>query len=158
MLDTDATPLQLLQDPHRAGRSAARIADLSEVRRYIEELDLTQVRTRLMSGPEELGQGWSAAKADYYERLYRNWLFLCRKHEGEKLPPQVEIDAYWHEHILNTRVYFQDCDRIFGYYLHHFPGFGKRGPQDAANLRTAWQNTQARYRAEYGDYIYDFKD
>lgn len=138
--------------------SPRRIRDLREVRRYIDDLDLRQVRARLTSGAEELGQGWSAPKADYYLRLYRNWLFLWRKHEGEHFAPQVEVDCCWHEHILNTRVYFADCDHIFGYYLHHFPGFGKRGPEDAENLREVWRDTQKRYRAEYGDYIYDFDE
>jgi hypothetical protein len=147
-----------LLESSRSHPSEGRIDSLPDVRRYIEELDLSKMRDRLMAGPEELGQSWNVAKADYYQRLYRNWLYVCRKHESETLAPQVEIDCCWHEHILDTRVYFRDCDRIFGYYFHHFPGFGKRGPEDARNLQTAWQTTQARYLEEYGDYIYDFEE
>jgi hypothetical protein len=155
---TDTDQKIPLLEATKSNPSAGRLDSLADVRRYIDELDLGWLRDRLLSGPEELGYSWDPAKADYYLRLYRNWLYICRKHERENIPPQVEIDCCWHEHILNTRFYFRDCDRIFGYYLHHFPGFGKRGPADAANLQAAWRNAQARYFEEYGDYIYDFDE
>ena len=93
-------------------RSTERIADLAEVRRYIHGLDFGQLRDRLADSPERLGRGWSADQCSYYEGLYKNWLYLRRRYEGEILPPQVEIDEFWHGHILDTRTYFRDCDLV----------------------------------------------
>lgn len=35
--------------------------------------------------------------------------------------PNKQIDEMWHEHILDTRKYSDDCQTVFGYYLHHTP-------------------------------------
>ncbi|MCZ7423893.1 MULTISPECIES: hypothetical protein [unclassified Micromonospora] len=136
--------------------SANRITDLAEVRRYIDAIDFGPLKHRLTQGRDVLGSEWSPARADYYERLYKNWLYLRRRYEGELLPPHIDIDEFWHGHILDTHAYFAHCDRIFGYYFHHFPYFGTRGPADRTNLSNAWQQTQDRYHAEFGEYIYDF--
>jgi hypothetical protein len=136
--------------------SANRIADLGEVWRYIDAIDFSGLKKRLTQGPEVLGSGWSPARAEYCERLYKRWFYLRRRHEGEVLPPHIDVDEFWHGHILDTHAYFEHCDRIFGYYFHHFPYFGTRGAADRTNLDTAWQQTQNRYEAEYGEFIYDF--
>jgi hypothetical protein len=31
-------------------------------------------------------------------------------------------DLIWHEHMLDTKRYAQDCGRLFGRFLHHVPG------------------------------------
>jgi hypothetical protein len=51
----------------------------------------------------------------------------------------------WHFHILDTRAYHQDCESVFGHYLHHFPYFGMRGEEDAQNLKKSFDNTQVLY-------------
>jgi hypothetical protein len=40
---------------------------------------------------------------------------------------------------------------VFGYFLHHFPYFGMRGEEDAANLRAASANMHAIYEREFGE-------
>lgn len=139
-----------------AERSPLRLVTLDEVRGYIGALDLGGVKARVASPVGDGGLGWSVDKADYYDPLYRNWLYLRRKHEGEVMPPHADVDELWHGHILDTYAYFADCDRIFGYYFHHFPYFGTRGEQDRVNLYDAWANTQRRYKQEFGDSIYDY--
>merc|ERR1712151_930213 len=37
------------------------------------------------------------------------------------------VDIVWHEHIIDTKQYMIDCDRLFGRYLHHYPDFGQVG-------------------------------
>jgi hypothetical protein len=135
--------------------SANRIAGLTEVWQYIDDVDFTKLKERLTQGPEVLGSSWSPARADYYELLYKRWFFLRRKHEGEILPPHIDVDQFWHSHLLDTYAYFEHCDHIFGYYFHHFPYFGTRGAADRANLDIAWHRTQQRYHDEFGEYIYD---
>lgn len=138
--------------------SPRRIETLEAVRHYIDELDFTSLKKRLRAGEEYLGRNWSVGRADHAEMLYKRWFYLRRKHEGEVLPPHVDIDEFWHGHILETQRYFHDCDRIFGYYFHHSAGFGARGEADRQNLVTAWQQTQQLYRAENSEWIYDYTE
>ena len=41
------------------------------------------------------------------------------------------MDAFWHQHILDTVAYQRDTVQIFGYFLHHFPYFGIWAAKDA---------------------------
>ena len=34
--------------------------------------------------------------------------------------PTIDIDLFWHQHILDTRAYAKDCQKVFGQFLHHF--------------------------------------
>ena len=44
----------------------------------------------------------------------------------------------------------EDCDKVFGGFLHHFPYFGMRGAEDAAALSQAYDETLSLYEAEFG--------
>ncbi|HVF04562.1 MAG TPA: hypothetical protein VNA20_06970 [Frankiaceae bacterium] len=54
-------------------------------------------------------------------------------------------------HILDTVAYASDSAKIFGFFLHHFPYFGMRGAEDAANLVSAYDTTVERYVDAFGD-------
>ena len=114
----------------------------------IRVLDLEPIKFKLMD-PEE-GQGWSRDYADRMEVAYRRFLTLLATHPEETLAPCKDVDKFWHGHILDTLKYAEDCDRAFGHFLHHFPYFGMRGDEDAANLVRAAATTQRLYREEFG--------
>jgi hypothetical protein len=57
----------------------------------------------------------------------------------------------WHYHILDTRAYHGDCQRVFGGYFHHFPYFGLRGDDDARRLQAAFAKTKALYEETFGE-------
>ena len=52
---------------------------------------------------------------------YRHYLALCKAYPDRPLMPSREADTAWHQHILNTRRYHEDCAEYFGQYLHHNP-------------------------------------
>src|SRR6266571_4054321 len=114
----------------------------------IQALDLDPIKLKLMS-PEE-GQGWSREYADRMELAYKRFLTLLVTHSEETLAPCKDVDKFWHGHILDTLKYADDCDRLFGRFLHHFPYFGMRGAEDAANLAKAAETTRCLYRQEFG--------
>lgn len=39
------------------------------------------------------------------------------------VPPSNDVDLFWHQHILNTAKYQDDCMKVFGFILHHDPTF-----------------------------------
>jgi hypothetical protein len=114
----------------------------------IEQLDLGPIKFKLMD-PEE-GEGWSRDFVEHLELQYKRYLTLVAKYPHEAIAPAKEVDKFWHAHILDTRKYVDDCGRVFGFYLHHFPYFGLRGGDDAAALARAGQRTRELYEAEFG--------
>jgi hypothetical protein len=115
----------------------------------IQALDLDPIKLKLMDAEE--GQGWSRDYADQMEVAYKRFLTLLVKFPDETIAPTKDVDKFWHGHILDTMKYAEDCENLFGYFLHHFPYFGMRGEQDAAELRAASDRMHAIYEREFGE-------
>lgn len=115
----------------------------------IASLNLDPIKIKLMDKKE--GKGWTRAQADNAEIAYKQFLQLNLKYPGKSIVPTATCDTFWHAHILDTQKYAEDCQKIFGYFLHHFPYFGMRGEEDAANLKTAFEETKALYASEFGN-------
>ena len=111
-------------------------------------LDLDPIKFKLMDANE--GYGWTRAEADRHELEYKRFLALVAKYPEEAIVPDKNVDKFWHGHILDTMKYAEDCRNVFGYFLHHFPYFGMRDEEDAANLAKASGRTQELYRQEFG--------
>src|SRR4051794_13094372 len=99
-------------------------------------LDLSNVRMKL-ADPDE-GPGFAASELDVREQEYRRFLALHLAYPEMDVVPCKIVDEIWHQHILDTRAYADDCDAIFGHFLHHFPYFGMRGDGDAQALMDAY--------------------
>lgn len=125
--------------------------DHEELMRGISELDLTWLGERIQAelSPQE-------GTADYLRevlREYRRFLALKRLAPDKTYTvPSSMIDKVWHLHILDTRRYAEDCQTIFGYFLHHNPGFGTGGAQGSERmLAEAWDQTTRAYREHFGE-------
>lgn len=112
--------------------------------------DLTRVGKKLME-PYPEGKGWTAEQVFEAETWYRRYLLLCKKYPGHPAVPNGPIDTFWHQHILDTMAYGDDCHDYFGYFLHHYPYFGLNGPEDAQNRDNAFVETNELYLAEFGE-------
>jgi len=114
----------------------------------IQGLDLGPIKFKLMDRQE--GEGWTREFVERMELEYRRFLTLLAKYPLEPIAPGKDVDRFWHAHILDTQKYSDDCERVFGCYLHHFPYFGMRGAHDAAALAEAGERTRELYAAEFG--------
>jgi hypothetical protein len=117
----------------------------------IQALDLDPIKFKLMDHEE--GQGWSREYVDQMAIEYKRFLTLSVKYPDETIAPSKDVDKFWHGHILDTMKYAEDCENVFGYFLHHFPYFGMRGEEDAANLAEAGKTTNRLYEKEFGDAV-----
>lgn len=68
--------------------------------------------------------------------------------------PNKYIDIFWHEHILDSRAYFEDCQEIFGEYLHHNPYFGLRGEDDNKDWEDTAYLCNLIWEEVYGEKLY----
>lgn len=100
---------------------------------------------------EEEGPGWTLERCDEAEVWYKRFLFLCYKYPDSGFCPVGDIDDFWHQHILDTRKYHQDCDDLFGYFLHHFPYLGMRSEADAEKLKEVASSTFDILQSEFGE-------
>jgi hypothetical protein len=125
-------------------------ATLAQALRTLDELlDLTNVRLKL-ADPDE-GLGLTASRLDLLESEYRKFLALHIAYPDEDIVPCKIVDQIWHQHILDTAAYRDDCEAIFGRFLDHFPYFGMRGDDDAQALQDAYADTIERYTDAFGE-------
>jgi hypothetical protein len=113
----------------------------------IAGLDLEMVKMKIAKEDE---LNWTPEQVESAELEYKRYLHLCLK-EGKGIVPNKIMDEFWHYHILDTRAYSKDTERVFGHYLHHFPYFGIRGEEDAANLKSAFERTKGLYEAHFAE-------
>ena len=118
----------------------------------IAALDLEPIKVKLMH--KESGEGWTLERANAIEFEYRRFLYLMKQYPHEQTAPLVDVDTFWHYHILDTMKYALDCDAVFGHFLHHFPYIGLRGEDDeAAHIRVGLRMKQL-YEDTFGeDYV-----
>lgn len=137
-----------------AGAKAATSLDSAAAIALVDSIDLSMVKLKLMD--EEEGEGWSRQYADYAEKRYRRYLVMLLLRPDISSVPTGEIDSFWHQHILDTRAYADDCQRVFGEFVHHFPYFGMRGDEDARNLISSFETTKVLYSGLFGEeYVSD---
>jgi hypothetical protein len=103
--------------------------DTTIIHSSIANLDLTLIKRKLLSeGIFHENQEFVEA-----EEEYKLFLQLCKLYPQESLGISEKADKFWHYHILDTRKYMQDCDIIFGHYLHHNPNL-LEGSQELYNV------------------------
>jgi hypothetical protein len=119
------------------------------LRKLDAELDLSNIRMKLLD-PEE-GHACGVDELDLMEAEYRKFLALHLAFPDDEIVPCKLVDTIWHQHILDTAAYREDCDAIFGRFLDHFPYFGMRGEDDAQALHDAYADTIEKYRDAFGD-------
>lgn len=120
-------------------------AELEAALARVEKLDFSMLKQKLSQE-----KGWSPEYQEEVEGLYRRYLALNIVYPDRKICPTGPVDEFWHAHILDTRAYERDCDYLFGHFLHHFPYFGMRGPEDYADLQTAFDESRDLFIRHYG--------
>ena len=113
----------------------------------LKQLDLRAIAYQLMHC--EKGERWSFEQTNQAIVHYSMFLCLIYLYPNRKLVPTKEIDRVWHHHILDTMKYAQDCEMLFGRFIHHFPYFGKRGGVDKQNLHGAFAETQTLFQEHF---------
>lgn len=116
----------------------------------IQSLDLESVKVRIMD--PKLGEGWNGEYANSIERSYKTYLSMLVKHpeDAEDILLSKDVDEFWHTHILQTLKYHEDCEAVFGKYLHHEPHVGEVTADDLARREAQAEITRRLYQAEFG--------
>jgi hypothetical protein len=121
----------------------------------IAALDLNPIKVKLMH--KESGEGWSPEKANAMEIEYRRFLYLMKAFPNDETAPQVDVDTFWHYHILDTMKYAKDCEQAFGYFLHHYPYIGLRSEDDVVVQQQAGDRMRELYESTFGEAYFRFE-
>jgi hypothetical protein len=117
----------------------------------IQALDLESVKVRVMD--PKVGEGWTQEYADSIERAYKTYLSMLVRNpsDAEDIMLSKDVDEFWHTHILQTIKYHDDCEAVFGKYLHHQPHIGELTEADLAKREVLAEKTRRLYEREFGD-------
>jgi hypothetical protein len=138
----------MLMETHMQARITAR--PVQDVISAIQALDLESVKVRAMD--PELGEGWTREYADSIETAYRTYLTMLVKYpdHAEDILLSKDVDEFWHTHILQTMKYADDCEAVFGQFLHHSPHIGEVTPADHEHRARQAEKTRNLYEKEFG--------
>jgi len=114
----------------------------------IADINLDKIKTKLMH--QQSGEGWTLSRANAIEKEYRRFLCMMHMYPQENFAPLVDVDTFWHYHILDTRKYAADCQQAFGHFLHHHPYVGM-GADDAGDHQAYGERMHALYQATFGE-------
>ncbi len=110
----------------------------------VQELDLRRITRKVQNK-----LGWDTARADQAEMQYRQYLALIILYPDRQIaPPSQDADEIWHGHVLDTQAYQQDCDNLFGDFLHHVPSYG--GPEEKLLMAAAREQSEALFEKHFG--------
>lgn len=85
----------------------------------IVDLDLTGPTKRVATS--QSGPHWEQHIAQEMELEYRRFLYLNALYPEMPIAPSPMVDSYWHQHIIDTHRYAEDCQQVLGRFLHHQP-------------------------------------
>ncbi|WP_206957014.1 glycine-rich domain-containing protein [Trinickia acidisoli] len=127
---------------------------IADMYRAIDELDFSQIKAKLMHRRDGV---IALRQVERAEAGYRQFLKLAAKHPDAPIVPSEEVDEFWHMHILDTQRYSADCERIFGYMIHHNPYIGINGAEDEARLFALAAASNELAEHEFGEGAYCVK-
>lgn len=114
----------------------------------IASLDLERIAWKLQ---KEDPERFTDDVVELGVREYKRMLTLKLENPDAGIVPTEFVDEFWHQHILDTRAYAEDCQRIFGHFVHHYPYFGMHGEDDQAELERAFAETARLYEQHFGE-------
>jgi len=123
---------------------------VGQVTAAIQALDLETVKIRVMDPVR--GEGWTREYADSIEVAYKTYLTMLAKYpdDAEDILLSEDVDEFWHTHILQTIKYTEDCEAVFGKYLHHTPHIGEVTQEDVEKRIALAEKTRRLYEREFG--------
>lgn len=114
-----------------------------------QSLNLEPIAYQLMRSKS--GPHWTQQQTIKAISRYLSFLYLAHCYPRIPLVPSYDIDQIWHYHISDTVKYAEDCQFLFGRFIHHFSYFGVCGETDRQNLLRTYALTQVLFRKHFGE-------
>jgi hypothetical protein len=122
-------------------------AEVTRALEQVSQIDLSPINKKLQFEDPAF---WTDELIAETEANYRRFLALNLLYPSETLSVNKTLDDYWHQHILDTRKYAVDCEKVFGFFLHHYPYFGIEGGEERQQNIEAFAVTQQLWEEAFG--------
>ncbi|MAZ40340.1 MAG: hypothetical protein CMF49_09515 [Legionellales bacterium] len=122
---------------------------LDTAKDYLSRLDLSYLERKMCSSYYPMPQ-WQPKLAEVCVMLYKRFLWLLVKYPDVQLVPTRDIDEVWHNHILYTKNYTQDCQALCGRYIHHIPS-DPDNTFELTSLSSNFEETKRLYQQEFNE-------
>jgi len=129
-----------------------KLSTTDDISLRVNAIDLDKLKWKLTKSAEAT---WTEAMCDFAEAEYKKFLSLKLFYPKVSLVPSKLVDKFWHEHILDTKSYADDCNTLFGYFIHHYPYFGIYSDDDQQALQVSFEETIKLYENHFGKYPVD---
>jgi len=126
--------------------------NIESVYQKVYGIDFDAIKWKLTKSSEAK---MTVAQCELAIEEYQKFLILKLLYPSAELVPNKLVDEMWHAHILDTKSYREDCHRVFGFFLDHFPYFGIYGDDDQKNLMQTFEQTKRLYECHFGAYPKD---
>jgi hypothetical protein len=94
---------------------------------------------------------WSPNYAQRVIEEYKKMLLIAAATQIP-LTPSKDVDKVWHTHLLQTKSYWQMCEKVFNMPIHHqLPQGDQPLAQTQADAKKTYQQTLTRYRDVLGE-------
>jgi hypothetical protein len=113
----------------------------------LNQIDFGCIAYKLLH-PED-GVVWSLEQITQAIEQYRLFLILNYLYPEKIIVPSKAIDRVWHQHILDSAKYREDCQTLFGHFLDHWPYFGMKDENDRQALEDAFNQTQTLWEKHF---------
>lgn len=148
-IDPEHFPVQIPRGPQDQDTAKPVLPEDNQYLAKVNNIDFTKLKWKLTQSSES---SWTESLCDFAEQEYRKFLALKLEFPKVSVVPNKLVDKFWHEHILDTKSYAEDCQKTFGYFLHHYPYFGIHDEKDQENLQSSFDLTVQLYESRYGKY------
>jgi hypothetical protein len=125
---------------------------VSEALALVSRIDLAPINAKLRHDDPSF---WTEERVAETELDYRRFLALNLVHPEVSLSVNQALDDYWHQHILDTRKYAEDCETLFGRMLHHYPYFGLSDEAEWQENLDQFADTQQLWEDTFGVKLVD---
>jgi len=114
----------------------------------INEDSIDLIRWKMNNDPDS---GLNKEEVEMSIEEYRRFLILKMENPRVPLAPTDIMDRAWHMHILDTRRYAEDCELMFGRFLHHRPSYnGYDLEVISESLTRAFSTMKSLYSIRFG--------
>lgn len=130
------------------GNRRSRIQNDKRAWSYIKHINFPPLEEAVLRDHPE----WSRALVHTAVSSYQMFLYIARVYPGWSCAPHRAMDMIWHQHILFTKRYADDCQAIFGKFLHHNPANppSKRSKKESSTLDKQYMNTRRQMILIFG--------
>ena len=110
----------LTQTTKNANPVSFQPSNSDEINSLVNTINFEKLKWKLTKSTEAT---WNESMCDFAEVEYKKFLTLKMLYPKVSFVPSKLVDKFWHEHILDTKSYAEDCDTLFGTFIHHYPYF-----------------------------------